>query len=168
MCRTEDGIIRFAPLYIYSFRLIAPRKLLDAQLFNQKYHSYAEIDNVPDRLRWCRHKLGMMQKDSAEAAGVSRSYYIHLENGECEKYPLPVMDKLSELYQVPVTDLLDAYNRFLYDGQGQQIRTFRLGCGMTVSQFADRLGVYASTVRKWESDRAVILKRTWEKIMDMK
>lgn len=62
MCRTEDGIVQYAPLCIHTFRLIAPRKLLEAQQFNQQYHSYEEIQNVPDRLRWCRHHMGLMQK----------------------------------------------------------------------------------------------------------
>lgn len=162
MCRSEGCIVRFAPLYIHSFRLIAPRKLLDAQLFNQKYHSYTDIDNVPDRLRWCRHLLGLMQAEVAEAIGVSRSFYIHLENGDCEKYPLPAMGKLATLYQVPITDLLDAYNHFLYIGQGQQIRALRRSRGMSVPEFAESLGVYASTVRKWEAEQARICKRIWE------
>ena len=155
-------MIRFAPLYIHSFRLIAPRKLLDAQLLNEKYHTYGEIDNVPDRLRWCRHQLGLMQKDSAEAIGVSRSFYIHLENGDCEKYPFLIMDKLAKLYQVPVKDLLDDYNLFLYYGQGWQVKALRERRGMSVSQFAQYLGVYATTVRKWETDQARMSKSTWE------
>lgn len=135
---------------------------MEAQLFNRKYHSYADIDNVPDRLRWCRHRLGLMQSEVAEAVGVSRSFYIHLENGVCEKYPFPAMDKLAKLYQVPVTDLLDAYNRFLYMGQGPQIKALRKSRGMSVPEFAESLGVYATTVRKWEAEQARICKRTWE------
>ena len=76
MCRTEDGIVRYAPLCIHTFRLIAPRKLLEAQQFNQQYHSYEEIQNVPDRLRWCRHHMGLMQKEVAEQIGISRGHYI--------------------------------------------------------------------------------------------
>ena len=162
MCRSEGCTVRFAPLYVHSFRLITPRKLLEAQTFNRKYHCYAEIDNVPDRLRWCRYQLGLMQSEVADAVGASRSLYIHLENGACEKYPLPVMDKLAKLYQMPVLDLLDAYNRFLYTGQGKQIRILRESKGMSVREFAESLGVYASTVRKWEADRERMCKRTWE------
>ena len=58
-CR-EDGKLRHALLYIHTFRLMAPRKLLEAQLFNKQYGSYEDIDNIPDRLRFCRHRLGLM------------------------------------------------------------------------------------------------------------
>ena len=53
-------------MYIHSFRLIAPRKLLEAQLFNQQYQNYEDIPNVQDRLRWCRHHMGLMQKEVAD------------------------------------------------------------------------------------------------------
>ena len=53
-------------MYIHSFRLIAPRRLLEAQLFNQQYQNYEDIPNVPDRLRWCRHHMGLMQKEVAD------------------------------------------------------------------------------------------------------
>ena len=41
LCSTSDGYVRYAPMYIHSFRLIAPRKLLEAQLFNQQYQNYS-------------------------------------------------------------------------------------------------------------------------------
>jgi len=78
MCRNEDGVIRYAPLCIHTFRFIAPRKLLEAQLLNQQYHSYEEIDNVPDRLRWCRHQMGLMQKEVADLLDITRGHYIDL------------------------------------------------------------------------------------------
>lgn len=81
MCQTDDNIVRYAPLCIHSFRLVAPRKLLEAQLFNYQYHSYEEINNVPDRLRWCRHHMGLMQKEVAEQIGISRIQYIDFESG---------------------------------------------------------------------------------------
>lgn len=35
-----------------------PWGLLEAQRFNWKYHSYTDIENIPDRLRWCRRRQG--------------------------------------------------------------------------------------------------------------
>ena len=137
-------------------------------MFNRQYHCYEDISNVPDRLRWCRHQLGLMQAEVAQIIGVSRSLYIHMENGVCEKNSLQIMDKLAALYQVPVTDLLDDYNRFLYDGQGWQIKALRESREMTVAQFAERLGVYASTVRKWERDQARMTRRMWDRLVSLK
>jgi DNA-binding XRE family transcriptional regulator len=79
MYQSKNGIVRFAPLFIHSFRLIAPRKLLEAQQFNRRYHSYEEISSVPYRLRWCRHQQGWMQKEVAERIGITREQYISYE-----------------------------------------------------------------------------------------
>jgi len=86
----------------------------------------------------------------------------------CEKCSFDTMDKLAALYQVPVTDLLDNYNRFLYEGQGRQVRALRKRKGMSVAQFAESLGVYATTVRKWEADQARMCKRTWDKLLSLR
>lgn len=81
LCSALDGCVRYAPMYIHSFRPIAPRKILEAQLFNQQYQNYEDIPNVPDRLRWCRHHMGLMQKEVAELIGISRGHYIDFEVG---------------------------------------------------------------------------------------
>ena len=116
MSHTENGETKHSPLFVLSFRLIAPRKLLEAQLFNKQYHSYEDIDNIPDRLRFCRHKLGLMQKEVAQIVGIARSTYINLETGNHNGFDKTVADKLSKLYNIPVYDLLDDYNRFIAVG----------------------------------------------------
>ena len=75
MSSNDNGVVNYAPLYIHKFRLIVPHKLLESQKFNQKYHSYDEIENIPDRLRWCRHHLGLMQIEAAELLGITRGMY---------------------------------------------------------------------------------------------
>ena len=51
LSQTQNSIVRYASLFIHSFVLCAPRKILEATQFNQRYRRYEEIDNVPDRLR---------------------------------------------------------------------------------------------------------------------
>ncbi len=163
LCSTLDGCVRYAPMYIHSFRLIAPRKLLEAQLFNQQYQNYEDIHNVPDRLRWCRHHMGLMQKEVAELLGISRNHYIEYEVGYVDYYPKEIMDKLAELYKVPVNDLLDDYNRFLYKGQGKMIREYRESLGMKKKPFARMIHLDPGTLRIWENDEKVMFKKSWEK-----
>ena len=123
-CREGDKL-RHALLYIHTFRLMAPRKLLEAQLFNKQYGSYEDIDNIPDRLRFCRHRLGLMQKEVARMAGISRNTYINLETGNLNAFNKSTADKLATIFDIPVYDLLDGYNRFLCDGQAQRIKEYR-------------------------------------------
>lgn len=119
MSHTENGKTKHSPLFVLSFRLMAPRKLLETQLLNKKYHSYEDIDNIPDRLRFCRHKLGLMQKEVAQIIGIPRITYINLETGNQNGFYKTTADKLSKLYNIPVYDLLDDYNRFLSCRQGK-------------------------------------------------
>lgn len=163
MCHNDNGIIRYAPLYILSFRLIAPQKLLEAQLFNQHYHSYEDIQNVPDRLRWCRHHMGLMQKEVAQRVGISRARYIEMETGAVDYYPKEIVDKLAELFGIPVADLLDEYNLFLYRGQGKMIQEYRESLGLKKKSFADLIGINPHLLGAWEADRKRMNINSWEK-----
>lgn len=131
--------MRYAPLYIHTFRFIAPRKLREAKTFNLQYHNYSEIQKVSDRLRWCRHHMGLMQKEVAELVGITRANYTDLETAAVDYYPKEVVDKLADLFHVPPTDFLDEYNHFLYLGQGNAIRGYRLQLGLTQSGLAKKL-----------------------------
>ena len=51
--------------------------------------------NVPDRLRWCRHHMGLMQKEVAELIGITRGHYIDFEVGYVDHYPKEIVDKLA-------------------------------------------------------------------------
>jgi DNA-binding XRE family transcriptional regulator len=150
-------------MYIHSFRLIAPHKLLEAQLFNQRYHSYEEIKEVPDRLRWCRHHMGLMQKEVAAQIGVNRGYYVRLEAGDLEYYPKEIVDKLAAFYLVPVDDLLDDYNRFLYYGQGRLIQKHRQSLELKKKPYARLMKIGIRSLQKWESNSKQISKKSWEK-----
>ena len=166
LCSTSDGYVRYAPMYIHSFRLIAPRKLLEAQLFNQQYQNYEDIPNVQDRLRWCRHHMGLMQKEVAELIGITRGHYIDFEVGYVDHYPKEIVDKLAELYQVPVDDLLDDYNRFLYKGQGKLIREYRESLGLKKKQFArliKRIRVHSRAGRMTRNECLRILGKIFQR-----
>ncbi len=163
MCRNENGVVRYAPLCIHSFRFIAPRRLLAAQLFHQQYHSYEEITNVPDRLRWCRHQMGLMQKEVAERIGITRGHYIDFESGYIDYFPKEIVDKLAALFEIPADDLLDDYNRFLYKGQGKMIREYRESLGLKKKTFAKLMEIEPNSLRAWESDQKRMFKDSWEK-----
>ena len=163
MRQTEEGVAEYAPLYIHTFCLIAPRKLLEAQLFNQQYYSYDEIQTVPERLRWCRHHMGFMQKEVAEQIGVKRTHYIEFETGNVDYYPKEIVDKLAGLYQIPVEDLLDEYTQFLYTGQGRLIREYRERLGLQKKPFARQLGIDPRTLRGWENETIRVKRGSWER-----
>ena len=149
---------------ILRFPLLAPRKLLDAQKFNIKYTDPSQITEIADKLRWYRYQHALMQKEVAEQIGIDRSTYVHYEEYGRDYYPVEHMEKLAELYDVPVEELLDGYNLFLYKGQGEQIQKIRQGLGLTQKQYAERLGVPLDHLKKWEQNHVRIYKSTWRSI----
>ena len=150
--------MRYAPLLIHHFALCAPRKILDATQFQQRYHRYEEIENVPDRLRWHRYIKGWMQKDVAQKIGISKRAYSNLENGNVRYISKETADRLSELYNVPATNFLDEYSRFLYDGQAVRIRAYRASIGMNKRE----LGVPIRCLQTWENEQKIISRKSWE------
>lgn len=162
MCTTINGIVHYAPLYIHSFRLVAPRRLLDAQTFNKQYHDYSEIKALPDRLRWCRHQKGILQKDVAKVLGLTSSNYRNLENGRQEYLEKSIIDKLAAFYGLSPADLLDDYNLFLYRGQGKQLRAYRQQLNMSREQFAEFFHISPVSLASWECDKNRMFKRQWE------
>ena len=74
------------------------------------------------------------------------------------------MERIAALFGVPVEELLDDYNLFLYRDQGRQIQEKRLVLGMTQREYADRLGVPYASLGRWERNKMRIAKGTWERI----
>ena len=163
LCYSQNLCVRYAPLYIHSFPLCAPRKLLEAQQFNQRYHKYEDIDNVPDRLRWCRHSMGLMQTEVAQKIGMSDSVYKAIEEGVTQHIPKEMVEKLAQLYQVPVIDFLDEFNQFLYDGQANRIRAYREVLGLRKKTFARQMEIPIRSLQGWESGKKVISRKCWER-----
>ena len=153
----------FAPLYILSFRVTVAKKLSEAFSLNERYRRYEDIESIPDRLRWRRHELGLLQKEVAAKIGIPRCMYSNLESDELDYYDPLIMDKLAELYQIPLNDLLNDYTRFLQAGQGQAILNLCQSLNMTRSQFAQYLHTDVDNITVWETEKKRISKEMWEK-----
>ncbi len=76
------------------------------------------------------------------------------------------MLKLSALFSVPVEQLLDDYNLFLFRNQGLQIKKMRKMKNMSQKQFSAFLGVPFGTLQQWEQNRVIMFKSSWEKMME--
>ncbi|MBQ6257059.1 MAG: helix-turn-helix domain-containing protein [Clostridia bacterium] len=153
----------FAPLYILSFRVTTTKTISEAFSLNERYRRYEDIDSIPDRLRWRRHELGLLQKEVAAKIGIPRAVYTNLETDEMDVYDPVLMDKLAALYHIPINDLLNDYTRFLQAGQGQVIQALRQFLKMTRSQFAQYLHTDVDNITVWETEKKRISREMWEK-----
>ena len=108
------GTLKVAPLQILKFPVVLPHKFLDAEKFNLRFSDASEITEIADKLRWYRYQKGLRQRDAADYAGIDRSTYIHYEEAGRDFYPKKHMEKLAELFEVPLEDLLDDYKAALW------------------------------------------------------
>ena len=158
-----SGAVKVAPLQILQFPVVLPHKLQDAEKFNLQFPDFSEITATADKLRWLRYQKGLRQRDVADYAGIDRSTYVHYEEYGKDLYPPEHMEKIAQLFEVPVDTLLDDYNLFLRNGQGEQIKAIRTKLGLTQRQYADKLGVSLGSLKQWEQNRKQIFKSTWER-----
>jgi len=153
-----SGAVKVAPLQILQFPVILPHKFQDAEKFNLQFSDFSA-----DKLRWLRYQEGLRQRDVADYAEIDRSTYVHYEEYGKGLYPPEHMEKIAQLFEVPVDGLLDDYNLFLRNGQGNQIKAIRMKLGLTQREYADKLGVSLGSLKQWEQNRKQIFKSTWEK-----
>ena len=158
-----SGAVKVAPLQILQFPVILPHKFQDAEKFNLQFSDFSEISETADKLRWLRYQKGLRQRDVADYAGIYRSTYIHYGEYEKDFYSPEHMEKIAQLFDVPVERLLDDYNLFLRNGQGKQIKAIRTKLGLTQREYADKLGVSLGSLKQWEQNRKQIFKSTGEK-----
>ena len=145
------------PLYILQVTLAGPRTTVEAQAFYRMYHSYADIPNPWDRLRWCRYGLDLLQKEVAAMVGMEEWLYRDLESGTFHRSFTPELaDKLAALYGIPVEDILDDYTLFLHRGGGDFLRRYREAKGWSRQQLADHAKVSRTSIRCWETGQKTI------------
>lgn len=160
MVRSFGENVHIAPLLVQRFRLIAPHRLKDAQQFNRDYQ---QLTTVPDKLRWLRYRKGLLQSEVAEVIGVTKAVYGDIESGITQHIPVDAANKLAQLYEVPIMELMDEYNRFLYDGQTVHIRAYRESMGLKKKPFARAMGIPVRSLQEWESGKKVVSRKSWQR-----
>lgn len=164
MVRHSHDVVSYAPLYIHRFRFVQPHFLTEAEKFNITNCDPSKLVTVADKLRYYRYRSGLLQRETANHAGIERTTYSAYEEDVREYYPLDVLARIAELFDVDITDLLDAYNSFLYHGQSEQVKSLRRRTGLTQAKFAERYGVTKSQIKRWEQGKIRITKKMWEKL----
>ena len=155
------------PLYILQVSLAGPRTTVEAQAFYRMYHSYADIPNPWDRLRWCRYGLDLLQKEVAAMVGMEEWLYRDLESGTFHRSFTPELaDKLAALYGIPVEDILDDYTLFLHRGGGDFLRRYREAKGWSRQQLADHAKVGCTSIRTWENGQKSISHKCFDLLVE--
>lgn len=100
----------------------------------------------------------------AELLKIDRSTYARYESGTLTSYSINVIKMCAEIFGIEADKLLDEYNRFIFEGQGEQVKVKRLEFGLTQGEFGKLFGVSKNTVRRWENDSIKMSRKLWERI----
>ena len=161
MVRHTNTGVAYAPLYVHRFCLNSNWFIPQLEINKTDDFEPSSKENIGDNLRLYRMRKRLRQVDVSQYAGISRCVYANYEKG-VDTYPLDKITKIAELLEAPVIEFIDDYNNFIQKGQGSQIRELRKSLQMSQRDFANFCGVDKSMIGKWESNKVVILKRTWE------
>ena len=104
-----------------------------------------------------------MQVEVAEKVGMTHSVYKAIEEAFTQHIDPENVERLAQFYGVPVTDFLDEFNRFLYDGQANRIRAYRESLGLGKKPFARKMAIPIRSLQGWESGKKVISIKCWER-----
>ncbi len=77
------------------------------------------------------------------------------------------MNKIANLFEVDVYNLLDDYNRFIYDGQGKNIKKIRKELGITQKELAELMDTEVYKIKRFEQEKVRISKCNWESLMSI-
>ena len=166
MSRRIGNRIATVLLYIHSFRPLLAHTFTETERMVQA--APEALETTADKLRYYRHVCGLEQQEVAVYVGLHRGTYAGYETpGTRDYYPLNKLSLLAELFKVPLEYLLDDYNTFLYKGQGRQVKALRESMGLSRREFADKFGVWTTTVRDWETDSVRMTRQTWEKLFKL-
>lgn len=154
----------YALLYKHTFSFVTPHKLLESEIFNINCQNIENLHTTAEKLRYYRHKKSLLQKDVAKFTGLSESTYINYENINRNYYPLEVLRKIADLYEIDFKILLDDYNLFLCNDQGNQIKKLRKEFGLTQKELANKLNINRRTVGGWEKNKIRISNEIYERL----
>lgn len=126
-----------------------------------------ELKRTADKIRYYRYKKGVLIADLASYASLDRKTMSHYECPERKNYSISSLKCIAEYLEVPVTALLDDYTRFIYQGQGRQLKEYRKSHSIRQIDLARQLHVSKTSIQKWESEKKRISKDTFDKLYQL-
>ena len=154
----------YSLMYIHTFSFIVGNDYKECEKYNLSITNPYELENINEKIRYFRLRESLYQEDVAKSIGIDRTTYISYENG-LRIYPIEVMTKLSDIYNVDLDVLLDDYHRFIYFNQGENIKRIRKELGLNQKELADSLGVSLIVIKRAEQEKVRFLEKNYIKLI---
>ena len=150
-----DAANNFIPYEILPTNM-GKRTVLKAKRLSQAMRLCANApETVADKLRYARLSSGLLQDDLAALLGIDRATLLRYENGQVSEENMQV-DVLLQVAAICGRDnyyCCNPYHVFIAEDAGKQIKRYRKGLGLTQAQFAEKIEVSLTTVKRWERNQ---------------
>jgi len=126
----------------------------------------SELKTVADKLQYARLTAGLLQEDLAERIGIDKCTILRYENGHIpeERMEVPWLIQIALECGRDKYFCCSPYHIFLMREPGAQIKAYRKSHGLTQKRFAEILGVWETTVKRWEWQKNKPPVYVWELI----
>ena len=165
-----DADKNIIPYEIYPDKMGQKKILKSKRLTTALKLCTGELVTVADKLRFARLSAGLHQNELAKLVGIERSTILRYENGQIPE----VRMETSFLVKIALACGMDKYfccnpyHIFIMDDYGTQIKKYRKSLGLTQKQFAEKLGVWVTTLKRWEYEKNKPPVYIWELVSGLK
>lgn len=164
VCKKNKDKTIYVPMYVHTFKFIVGRDYNECDRFNLIINNPCEMEDMSDRIRYFRLRNSLKQEEVAERIGIDRSTYISYEKG-LRYYPIEVMSKMADLFNIELDVLLDDYHKFIYFNQGQNIKVIRKDLGLKQEELSIALGVSLRVIKTAEQEKVRFMKKNYLKLI---
>ena len=126
----------------------------------------SELKTVADKLQYARLTAGLLQRELAELVGIDRTTLTAYENGQIVEEHMDVKNIMAIAIACGRDKhfCCSPYQIFLAEEPGAQIKAYRKAHGLTQKMLAAMLGVWDTTVKRWEWQKNKPPMYVWELI----
>lgn len=124
-----------------------------------------EKSSLGEQIKYYRRLANIKQKDLSNKIGYSKNALKNIENNEIKAVNIEmIIAIINELNIKDKISITDDYILFLMNNPAEQIIAFRKIQKLSVSQFAKKIGVSESSVRRWEKGNNHISRKEYNKM----
>lgn len=119
------------------------------------------------QIKYYRKLKGLSQEELGEAVGITKFGIRHIENDELLLVNLSLVDKLVAYLGIEDKVYYDDYIEFIKNNPAAQLKTYRKKKNITMYQLSKLMNTAYSTVKKWENNKSVISRSSYQKLMEL-
>lgn len=124
--------------------------------------------SIGEQIKYHRRYNRITQEELSGKLSISKYSIMHLENDNVLLYDLNIVKAIIEELDIKhKININDDYLKFILDSPSRFIKQYRKKNNITRYELSKKLDVMLCTIKKWETDKSVISRKSYEKIKEL-